>query len=52
MDEIRGEWRRLNKNELYDLHPPNIIRVIKLRRMRWTGHAAYMGEREGTCRFW
>ena len=44
-DEVTGEWRRLH-NKLRDLQSsPNIICVIKLRRMRWTGHVACMGKR-------
>jgi hypothetical protein len=51
-DEVRGEWRRLHKGELYDLYSsPNIIRVIKSRRMRWAGYVARMGERRGVYRF-
>ena len=49
-DEVTGEWRRLH-NKLRDLQSsPNIICVIKLRRMRWTGHVACMGETRGAYR--
>ena len=42
--EVTGEWRRLHNKELFALYSsPNIIRVIKLRRMRWAGHVARMG---------
>jgi hypothetical protein len=45
-DEVIGKWRRLHNKELYALYSsPNIIRVIKSRRLRWAGHAARMGER-------
>jgi hypothetical protein len=44
-DEVTGEWRRLHNIELYALYSPNIIRVIKSRRLRWAGHVARMGER-------
>ena len=44
-DEVTGEWRRLHNKELNDLYSsPNIVRVIKWRRMRWAGHVARMGE--------
>ena len=43
--EITGERRKLHNEKLYDLYSsPNIIRVIKSRRMRWGGHVARMGE--------
>jgi hypothetical protein len=44
-DEVTGEWRRLHNGELNDLYcSPNIVRVIKSRRMRWAGHVVRMGE--------
>ena len=45
------EWRRLHNEELNDLYfSPNIMRVIKPRRMRWVGHVARMGEERGVYR--
>ena len=50
-DEVTGEWRRLHNEELNDLYSsPNIVRVIKSRRMRWVGHVAHMGEESGVYR--
>jgi len=50
-DEVTGEWRKLHNEELNDLYcSPNIVRVIKSRRMRWAGHVARMGEERGMYR--
>jgi hypothetical protein len=44
-DEVTREWRKLHNEELNDLYySHNIVRVIKMRIMRWTGHVARMGE--------
>ena len=48
-----GEWRRLHNEELNDLYSsPNIVRVIKSRRMRWAGHVAGMDEERGCIGCW
>jgi hypothetical protein len=50
-DEVTGEWRKLHNEELNDLYSlPNIVRVVKARRMRWAGHVARMGENRGVHR--
>ena len=50
-DKVMGEWRRLHKGNHYDPYSsPNIIRLIKSRRMIWTEHAASMGDRRGAYR--
>ena len=50
-DEVTGEWRRLHNKELYALYSsPNIIQVIKSKRLRWAGHVARIGERGGAYR--
>jgi hypothetical protein len=44
-DEVTGEWRKLHIEELHNLYSsPDIIRQVKLRRMRWAGHVARIGE--------
>jgi len=53
--EGRGnkEWKKLYNKELNDLYySPNIVRVIKSRRMRWTGHVAHRGSGEAYTGFW
>ena len=50
-DEVTREWRKLHNEELNDLYSsPNTFRLIKLRRMRFAGHVARMGERRGVYR--
>jgi len=50
-DEVTTEWRKLHNEELNDLYSsPNIVRVIKSRRMRWAGHVGPMGDRRDVCR--
>jgi hypothetical protein len=42
--EVDGSWRKLHNNEFHNLYSsPNIVRVIKTRRLRWAGHVARMG---------
>jgi hypothetical protein len=42
---VTGEWRKLHNEELKGLYSlPNIVRVIKSRRLRWAGHVALLGE--------
>ena len=50
-DEVTGEWRKLHNEELSDLYSlPNIVRVVKSRRLRWARHVARMGEVRGVHR--
>jgi hypothetical protein len=49
--EEDGSWRKLHNDELHSLYSsPNIVRVIKSRRMKWAGHVARMGEGRGVYR--
>jgi hypothetical protein len=44
-DEVTGDWRKLHNEELHNLYSsPNVIRIIKSRKMRWAGHVVRMGE--------
>jgi hypothetical protein len=50
-DHVTGYWRKLHNDELHNLYSsPNIIRMIKSRRIRWTGHVARMGETRNAYR--
>jgi hypothetical protein len=52
-DEVTGVWRKLHNEELHNLYSsPSIIRMIKLRRMRWAGHVARMGLRGLHIGYW
>jgi hypothetical protein len=45
-DEVTGEWRKVHNEELNDLYcSPNIVRMIKSKRMIWAEHVARIGER-------
>jgi hypothetical protein len=51
--EEDGSWRKLHNDELHGLYSsPNIVRVIKSRRMRWAGHVARIGRGEVFMGFW
>jgi hypothetical protein len=50
-DKVTGDWRKLDNEELHNLYSwPNIITMIKSRRMRWAGHVERMGEKRNACR--
>ena len=50
-DEVTEEWRKLRNQELNVLYSsPNIVQLVKSRRMRWAGHVARMGESRGVYR--
>ena len=50
-DEVTGEWRKLHNEELRGLYSlPNIVQVVKSRRMRWAGQVARMGKERGVHR--
>jgi hypothetical protein len=43
-DDVKGKWRRLHNEELYDMYSQNIIRIIKSRRLRWAEYGARKGK--------
>jgi len=49
-DEVTGKWKKLLSDELYS--SPNIVRMIKSRRMGWAGHVTRMGKRKIVYRVW
>jgi len=50
-DRVKGEWRKLHNGERRDLYSlPNIVQVVKSRRMKWAGHVARKGEGRGVHR--
>jgi hypothetical protein len=52
-DGVMGGWRKLHNEELHNLYSsPSIIRIIKLRRMRWVGHVARMRENRKCTGYW
>jgi hypothetical protein len=52
-DEVTGGWRKLHNEELHKFYTsPNIIRMIKSRRMRWAGHVARLGGRGMRIAYW
>jgi hypothetical protein len=54
-DEVTGGWRKLHNEELHNLYSSTSVitsRIIKPRRIRWTGHVAGMGRRRVYERFW
>jgi len=47
MDEVTGEWIKLHNEELIDLNsPPNMVGIIKFRRMKWAGHVTSIVEQK------
>jgi hypothetical protein len=52
-DEVIGGWRKVHNEELHNLYSsPNIIRIIKSKRMRWARHVARMGTKKNAYRIW
>jgi hypothetical protein len=52
-DEVTEDWRKPHNEDLHKLYSsPNIVRMIKSRRMRWTGHISQMGKRGIHIEYW
>jgi hypothetical protein len=52
-DIVTGDWRKLHNEELHNLYSsPDIIRIIKSKRMRWAEHVALMGRRKIHIGYW
>ena len=52
-DEVTREWGKLHNKELSFLYSlPNIVRVVKSKRIKWAGHVARMVREEGCTGFW
>jgi hypothetical protein len=52
-EEVAGGWRRLHDEDLHKLYAsPNIVRVIKPRRIRWAGHVARMEQMRRAHKIW
>jgi hypothetical protein len=50
-DEVTGQWRKLHNEKLRNMYSsPNIIRILKSRRMRWAGRVARMGDKRSAYR--
>jgi hypothetical protein len=53
LDDVKGGWRKLHKEELNSLYSsPNIIMMMKSRKMRWEGYVRCMGEMRNAYKIW
>jgi hypothetical protein len=51
VDEVKETWKKLHNEELNDLYSaPNVVQMMKSRRLRWAGHVGGMGGSRGVCR--